>query len=153
MTLCTHCGGRGRIPVKQSSPLPTVRGAAAGKLPPFGREVEDAARTDSLPPSGVTIFQPPCPITGQDAWLLAADWRQHFGKGSAMLLPIGDVPGAYRWPALDEARVVLWVHGMGREEAVALATALIEASAYSCIEVLGGHGGPVTVLADEYPHK
>lgn len=152
MTLCTHCGGRGRIPVKQPRPLPATRGAAAGKLPPFGREVEAAARTGFMPVGGVNIFHQPDSITGQDAWQLAEWSRQHLGPGSAMVLPAGDAPSAYRWPGLA-ARVVLWAHSMGREEAVALATALIESSAYSRIEVLGGQGGPVTVLADESPHE
>lgn len=152
MTLCAHCGGRGRIPVKQPRPLPATRGAAAGKLPPFGRDVEEAVRAGRLPSGGVNIFHQPDSRTGQDAWQMAEWMRKHCGTGSAMLLPMGDLPGAYRWPALD-ARVVLWAHGMGREEAVALAAALIEASAYSRIEVLGGQGGPVTVLADESPQE
>lgn len=147
MSICHHCQGRGVSAIEPQRRAPASRGAASGKLPPFGREVEEAVRDGTAPASGVNLFCRPCPITGKDAWGLAAQHREQCGPGSAMVLPDGEDPSTYRWPAIPvqfetDPVVVVWAYGFTREEERTIGTALVTAG-YDVVDVLGGPGGPL----------
>lgn len=62
------------------------------KAPPFGREV--AAELAAGRPVNCIVF------AGPKAWERAKRRRASLGPGSAMVLPAGEDPAAFRWPKL-----------------------------------------------------
>lgn len=150
MTTCPHCNGRGVIHGE-----PTRRGNALGKLPPYGRDVEQAVRDDTLPWSGVDIFHKPDPANhcrgAIDAWTMAARSHTDRGVGSAMVLPPGEAVSSYRWPAIavryvDTPCVVFWAFGCTAAEERAFGEALV-AAGYDVVDVRGGPTGPLRFVA------
>lgn len=150
MTVCPHCNGRGVLHAE-----PVRRGNALGKLPPFGREVEQAVRDGAVRFGGVDIFHYPAPANhlrgAIDAWTLAAQSRAAGGPGGAMVLPPGDTVASYRWPAIpmrhvDTPCVVFWGYGCSVAEERAFGEALV-AAGYDMVDVRGGPSGPLRFVA------
>lgn len=85
-----HGAGTGpEIVGKRSGPnISTAR-----RLPPYARHITEAQRAGRHP--NVYLF------AGSDAWNQAEHRRWTHGEGSALVLPPGDEPEDFRWPALD----------------------------------------------------
>jgi hypothetical protein len=79
--------------------------------PPYAREVQAA-------PRNVYLF------TGTEAWRRARARRDARGDGTALLLPPGDDPGMYRWPAVAEG-IVIVASTIPRSLAVELARVIV----------------------------
>lgn len=151
--VCRYCSGTGQThPAPIETPrIATVRGAAQGRLPPFGREVEDAVNAGNLPPGGVDIFVRGCLRPRSDVWQLADQGRRLRGAGSAMVLPSGDDPTTYRWPAIpviweESPAVVIWTFGCTSDEERAFGEVFI-AVGYDVVDVRGGPSGPLRFSA------
>jgi len=144
MKVCRHCDGSGVVVTSKPTRPPAVRGAAAGKLPPFGREVE--ARAGEGLYDGPTVFCGTCPQTEDDPWQLAAAYNAALGSGAAMVLPAGDSVGAYRWPA-PLGTVTACAAGFDRKAVDDLGRALI-AAGYDRVRVLHSMVGPREFLAE-----
>ena len=63
------------------------------KRAPYAREVEKVLATGRQP--NVWMY------SGNDAWDRAKQCRRCHGPGSTLLLPPGEDPASYRWPAVD----------------------------------------------------
>lgn len=63
------------------------------KLAPFSKAILEQQRAGRTP--NVYLF------AGSDAWNQAEYRRRTHGDGSALVLPPGERPEAFRWPALD----------------------------------------------------
>jgi hypothetical protein len=62
-------------------------------------------------------------LTGSEAWTRASRRREVHGAGSALVLPQGGDPRAFRWPVLDS--VFVDARTLRRQAAVELGAALI----------------------------
>lgn len=78
---------------------------------PYAREVQ--AR-----PGNVYLF------TGSDAWARARARREARGPGATLLLPPGDDPGMYRWPAV-KAGILIVATTIARTLAIDLARCVV----------------------------
>lgn len=85
------------------------------RLPPFGKKVEAALAAGRHP--NVRLFA--C----ANAWDLARTHRQAIGDDSALVLPPGDDPDAYRWPRV--LNLVGNITGLPSEQIPRLARALV----------------------------
>ena len=146
MTACQHCKGTGAVQQRETA----MRGNALGKLPPFGREVEQAAREGRLPILGVMVFYKPIAPNEfhmeRDAWALAAECNAA-RPGSAMVLPVGADVKSFRWPAIPsdacDTQIAFCAYGCAESEQVGIARDLL-AVGYRRVFVLGGPGCPLT---------
>lgn len=68
-------------------------------LAPFGKEVVKEIRAGKDP--DVHLFANP------DGWSAARHRIERCGRGTAMVLPVGDDPASYRWPRLSYPTVVI----------------------------------------------
>jgi len=66
---------------------------APRRLAPYARHVTERQRAGIEP--NVYIF------AGSDCWNLAEHRRRTHGDGSTLVLPPGEPPESFRWPALD----------------------------------------------------
>ncbi len=97
------------------------------KRAPYAREVETLLQAGREP--NVWLF------CGPDAWDNAKQCRQIHGPGSALVLPPGDDPAAYRWPPVDG----LLLHPGGAEGATVrdLVRAVLRSGVRVVIELRG----------------
>lgn len=138
MTTCPHCHGRGVIHVE-----PVRRGNALGKLPPFGRDVEQAMREKgSLIPSVWLLYRAedparPARVAFDDPWQAAAKANQSL-PGSCMVLTDGADVRSFRWPAIAVMeglpQVVFWAFACTEAEYSKIATDLL-AVGYEWVKV------------------
>ena len=80
-------GGPGTLASNSGSNYTATRAA------PYSRAILEAQRAGRHP--SVYLF------AGSDCWNLAEHRRRTHGEGSALVLPPGEDPEAFRWPALD----------------------------------------------------
>lgn len=142
---CPHCHGTGLVAPRERA----TRGAALGKLPPFGREVEAVARQGDGPALPVALFykpQPPALMhTAKAAWELAREFNAST-PGSAMVLPLEAAIPSFRWPDLPapvkghSAQLMLFAHGCSAEEQFRICRELVEVG-YRRVAAIGGPGG------------
>lgn len=148
---CPHCDGTGRIGPTQNRAEQAVRGRAAGVAPPFGRDVAQRSKESQLN-CAPDLFVSTCPATGLDPWQLARQCNERSGPGSCMVLPPGESPSKYRWPEIelpvvDGPNIVVWAYDFTEDQAGKLATEILEASAYTVVDVRGCAGGPLRFKA------
>ncbi len=102
--------------------LPTK--ASGRRLPPFGRDVERAVAAGKSP--NVYIYATP------DAW----ERVRNRTRGTAMVLPPGEDPEAYRWPCVPGG-VFICAPGAPRELALKLARAVVSCGSPLAFAVYG----------------
>lgn len=95
----------------------TLRATASRgtRRPPYAAEVEAELRAGRYP--NVYI------MAGPQAWTRAQERRRIQGNATALVLPEGADPAAYRWPALDA--VLVDAIGMDHRAMLAVAQALV----------------------------
>ena len=121
-----------------STPIKRID-ARATRLPPFGREVENAiTENKSL---NVYLF------AGRDAWECARARREAHGSGSALLLPPGDDPTAYRWPTVANG-VLIVAPSEPRARAFALAQAVVSCGTPMAFAAFGDHEALIVRASD-----
>lgn len=98
----------------KEAPLQVGRVKLGGKAPPFGRDV--AAEHSAGRPVNCIVF------AGPKAWERAKRRRAALGPGSAMVLPLGEDPAAFKWPKLPG--VLADARSLDYEAAFALARAI-----------------------------
>lgn len=140
MSHCPQCHGTGRLTSRHPTPYPTMRTPDARPMIPHGNEVMAALRAATLTRE-VHLYCGACPRTKRDRWALAAARITDAGPGSAMVLPEGADPAAFRYPALEvgpmNVSVAAFAYGLSREQQHALGHALI-AAGLQRVTVLGG---------------
>jgi hypothetical protein len=102
----------------------------ASKLPPYGREVADAVHTGKNP--NVYVF------AGADAWKRASNRRDARGPGETMLLPPGEDPTAYRWPAVPGGVLIVAI-GQSRQVAFNLAQVVVSDGTPRALAIFGNN--------------
>ena len=83
-----------------------------------GRRWAPWAREVQAQPHNVYLF------TGADAWARARTRRESRGPGATLLLPPGDDPGMYRWPAV-QAGILIVAPAIPRTLALDLARCVV----------------------------
>ena len=63
------------------------------KPAPYAKHVQELQRAGRVP----NVFA----FAGRDAWKQAKHRRETHGEGTALVLPPGNHPEGFRWPALD----------------------------------------------------
>jgi len=84
------------------------------RLPPYGKEVEQAAREERY--INVAVF------AGPGAWDRAASRRKTHGAASTLVLPPNEPPATYRWPVIPGGVMVV---AHDRKSALELAQAIV----------------------------
>ena len=152
MTQCPQCHGTGREAQHPSTPYQTARVPDSRRMIPHGNEVMAVLRGGTLERE-VHLYCGTCPSTKRDRWALAAAHIAKCGPGTAMVLPEGADPSAFRYPALDVGpmgvAVAAFAYGLSREQQHALGHALL-AAGLQRVAVLGGlpPDGPMGLDAD-----
>lgn len=110
-------------PVQGVVPITSIQ-SAASRHPPFGRDVEFAVAAGKSP--NVYVFA--C----VDAWERARNRT----RGTALVLPPGDDPEAYRWPRVPSC-VFVCAPGQPRELAFRIARAVVSCGTPMAFAVFG----------------
>ncbi|MBS0567103.1 MAG: hypothetical protein JSS59_06770, partial [Proteobacteria bacterium] len=90
--------------------------SGATRLPPFGREVEAAISAGKNP--NVYLY------AGRDSWQQARMRVARTSVGKTLLLPPGEDPNSYRWPAVPGGVFIVGI-GEPRARIFALAHAVV----------------------------
>lgn len=148
MSFCPHCHGSGRHPSRAPQPYTTTR-LPPKRMIPHGLAADAALREGTLK-FAPYLFCGTCPHTGKDRWALAAAHIAVRGEGAALVLPEGEDPAGFRYPALPVAEfgvaLVAWAYGLNPEQQHALGHALI-AAGLDAVHVLGGSLAPLQFKA------
>jgi hypothetical protein len=102
--------------------------STATRRPPFARDIEAAVAAGRHP--NVFVF------ATADAWDRARRHRERHGADSALLLPPGEAPDAYRWPIVSGGVFVVAV-GRPRTLAFEVARSIVSAGTPLATAVYG----------------
>jgi|GEM_PF-4862269 len=149
--LIDHCSVNAAPQLYAAAPAPSLSKSAyivpiegttatGTKLPPYGKEVENTIAGGMT--TNVYLF------AAHDAWERARHRHKTRGPGSALLLPHGGDPAAYRWPIVPNG-VFVAAEGQPRERVFKLAQAVVSHGTPMAFAVYG-NGDALIVRSSDW---
>lgn len=114
----------------------------SNRMPPYGKDVAAAVAAGRA----VNVYV----YAGPNAWQRARDRLASHGPASAMVLPPGDDPAAYRWPRIPGG-VLVDARDIDRQTALRIATCIVSCGTGMVFVVRNGEGFAVASSSWQNP--